>query len=335
MPDIDFSALSRFSHANFKNGNTVASLDPDNDSRLKNAGTYQGAVGALLRSEAEKASNNAVRTELLKSLGQAFHIEGMNDQGDGKVTFNKAFMDRLGKLFGAELKQEDFGIAADGSVASGRPLTQRRITAILNKAASYADLSKEFSLDVYAAKSKAFIEQFNSLGDKRTPAGKRLAQSLGAAVSMLCLLDTAGADEKDREALLEANSMFDPDRADTWHYKKWIISSPSESGEWVREDRTNENKGLQEALKTSGLDINLNLGSIDELGTDEKSVSAFNSAFTQKLQAFVKTACDAWNKVQQGQVTVDRFLQAFSDESAKSEGLAAFLDNMQALEAAG
>lgn len=42
-------------------------------------------------------------------------------------------MDKLEKLLGKELKRGDFGIGSDGTVTSGKPLTARRIRAIINK----------------------------------------------------------------------------------------------------------------------------------------------------------------------------------------------------------
>lgn len=51
-------------------------------------------------------------------------------------------MDRLEQLLGKELKRSDFGIGADGTVSSGKPLTARRIKAILNKVnLQYAELN--------------------------------------------------------------------------------------------------------------------------------------------------------------------------------------------------
>ncbi len=336
MSDVDFSALNRFSYRAQDDANSIANLDSDNDGSIKQAGTYKGALRSVLRSSSEKASNNAIRTELLKSLGQAFHIEGMNDQGDGKVTFNKQFMDSLGKLFGAELKKEDFGIAADGSVASGKPLTNRRITAILQKAATYVDASQAFSPSAYFEKTKAFIEQFGKLGDKRTEAGEKLAKTLEAASKALCMLDKPSPlDPRRKIVLLDFNRWHDPENANKgWHRQKWDVHFVNQDG-MPELQRTNTDEGLQKVLRGSGLDIDLGLASLDGLGTDRKSIKAFNRDYQQKLQSLVKTTCDAWDKVQQGQIPVDKFLEAFNADSGQGQTLAAFLGNMQALEAAG
>ena len=40
------------------------------------------------------------------------------------MTFSKAFMDRLEKLLGPAFKREDFGVGADGTVSSGKPVVR-------------------------------------------------------------------------------------------------------------------------------------------------------------------------------------------------------------------
>ena len=91
-----------------------------------------------------------MRTVLLKSLGQAFGISGMEEK-NGKVTFSKDFMVNLKKILGDDvLKSSDFELNNDGSVTSGRPLTQRRITAIMKKATIVG--SGEFNVHDYEAK---------------------------------------------------------------------------------------------------------------------------------------------------------------------------------------
>ena len=55
-------------------------------------------------------------------------------ESNGEVHFTREFMRKLEKLLGADFKRDDFKIDANGCVASGRPLTARRIRAILSKA---------------------------------------------------------------------------------------------------------------------------------------------------------------------------------------------------------
>ena len=129
---FDASRISTFSGAQFASANSIAKLDTDGD--IKSGGTYHGAMSAIFRTSAAKESNNAVRTELLKSLGQAFGLSGMSE-ADGKVSFSKDFMDQLESILGKDVfKRDDFKIGADGTVTSGRPLTSRRISAIVTKA---------------------------------------------------------------------------------------------------------------------------------------------------------------------------------------------------------
>ena len=129
---FDASRISTFSEAQFASANSIAKLDTDGD--ITSGGTYRGAISAVFRTSAAKESNNAVRTELLKSLGQAFNISGMTE-ADGKVSFSKDFMDQLESLLGKDVfKREDFKIGDDGTVTSGRPLTSRRISTIVAKA---------------------------------------------------------------------------------------------------------------------------------------------------------------------------------------------------------
>ncbi len=133
---FDASRIAAFRDAQFSSDKSIASLDANGG--IKSNGTYHGALSVFFRTSAVKASNNAVRSELLRSLGQAFGLDGMNETG-GKVTFSKDFMDRLESILGKDVfKRGDFKIGADGTVTSGRPLTSRRISAIIAKATAVA-----------------------------------------------------------------------------------------------------------------------------------------------------------------------------------------------------
>ena len=72
---FDASRISTFSGAQFASANSIAKLDTGGD--ITSGGTYRGALSSIFRSSAAKESNNAVRTELLRSLGQAFNLSGM------------------------------------------------------------------------------------------------------------------------------------------------------------------------------------------------------------------------------------------------------------------
>ena len=153
MPiEFNAAALNAFRNAQFQNENTVTNLD---GKELKASGTFHGGniFRTIGRSGDEKRANNEIRTELLRALGQAFGIDGMEEK-NGKVTFSKDFMVRLKEILGDDvLKSGDFQLNGDGAVTSGRPLTQRRITAIMNKAAIVG--RGEFNVKDYEAKLTA------------------------------------------------------------------------------------------------------------------------------------------------------------------------------------
>ncbi|MBQ7190721.1 MAG: hypothetical protein IJR99_15030 [Kiritimatiellae bacterium] len=132
---INLQALDMFRTATDWTGKGIANLDGDD--AIKQNGTYGGPLGALRRSKIEQAANNEVRTELLRALGTAFGLSGMSEE-NGKVKFSKDFMDRLESLIGADFKRDDFKIDHEGNVTSGRPLTARRIKAILTRAETAA-----------------------------------------------------------------------------------------------------------------------------------------------------------------------------------------------------
>ncbi|MBQ6669716.1 MAG: hypothetical protein IJM72_06640 [Deltaproteobacteria bacterium] len=128
------AALDMFRNAQLAGENSVANLDGKGG--LKANGTFHGGniFRTIGRSGDERRANNEVRTELLKSLGQAFNLSGVRE-ASGKVTFSKDFMTMLEKLLGGDvLKTGDFDIDANGAVSSGRPLTARRIRAIISRA---------------------------------------------------------------------------------------------------------------------------------------------------------------------------------------------------------
>ena len=115
---FDPNALNRFADVNFRKSDGIANLDgPDG---LRQNGTRGLGVFAKWRSDDTKANNNAVRTELLKALGRAFHLEGVGELA-GKPTFSEVFMNKLAEIIGPEFKREDFGINAAGEVDSGKP----------------------------------------------------------------------------------------------------------------------------------------------------------------------------------------------------------------------
>lgn len=162
---LESAALNVYRNAAFDNENTIINND---GAGIKANGIYSGAFSAITRSAAEKAANNAARTELLKALGRAFNVEGMAEV-DGKVTFSKEFMSRFEKILGAEFKSGDFGINSKGEVASGKPLTMRRIKAIVDKADLIGHGS--FNISVYEKKLDAIMKDLKISDIENLPAG--------------------------------------------------------------------------------------------------------------------------------------------------------------------
>ena len=72
------AALDMFRNAQLANENSVANLDGKGGLRAN--GTFHGGniFRTIGRSGDERRANNEVRTELLKSLGQAFNLSGVN-----------------------------------------------------------------------------------------------------------------------------------------------------------------------------------------------------------------------------------------------------------------
>ena len=129
---FDVSALNSFRNVTLGGDNAIANLGAGDKVVKKN--DYHGGIGKIFRSGSTKAANNAIRTELLRSLGKAFGLEGVSER-DGKLHFSADFMARLEGILGRDvLKSGDFKIGPDGSVTSGKPLTQRRISAVVKQA---------------------------------------------------------------------------------------------------------------------------------------------------------------------------------------------------------
>ncbi len=114
------TALDRFRNVNLQSQNAIANIGENNTITQK--GSYY-RIGWVFRSSETEKANNAVRTELLQSLGNAFGLNGMSKNKDGVTTFSKGFMAKLEKLLGADFKKDDFKIGPDGTVSSGKPLT--------------------------------------------------------------------------------------------------------------------------------------------------------------------------------------------------------------------
>ena len=163
-------ALDAFAKVNFGNNNAIANVG-EGDSLVKNK--ELGSVFLrMFRLPSTEARNNAVRTELLKALGEAFGIDGVTTGEGGKTKFSDGFMRKLEEILGPDaFRRGDFGIKG-GEVASGKPLTQRRIKAIITAACAKSDLG--YDATAYAAKADAIADAFK--GRDRNALSTRTAQ---------------------------------------------------------------------------------------------------------------------------------------------------------------
>jgi hypothetical protein len=82
---------------------------------------------------------------------------------DGKTYFSADFMAKLERILGRDVfKAADFKLNRDGSVSSGKPLTQRRIQAIVEKAGIYANTG--FSVGAYRQKLESIKKDLGIAG---------------------------------------------------------------------------------------------------------------------------------------------------------------------------
>ena len=174
-------ALDAFAKVNFGADDAIANLG-ENNSLVQNGNRGLG-VFAKIRFTSTKANNNAVRTELLKALGQAFEIDGVTEQGD-KTRFSDQFMNRLEEILGPAFKRDDFGIK-DGAVDSGKPLTQRRIKAIIKAACAKSESG--YDANAYSAKVDAIADVFKNKDPKApsTIAGHNFINYMKRTIAIL------------------------------------------------------------------------------------------------------------------------------------------------------
>ena len=135
---VNLMALNAFRTASGWTDGTMLSMN--GEGAVQQGGAYGGFLSAKGRTVDEKNANNAVRTELLKALAQTFDIA--TDRMHNGTRFSQDFMRKLEKLLGPAFKRDDFKVGEDGVVASGRPLTARRIKAIIRSAQDAADIER-------------------------------------------------------------------------------------------------------------------------------------------------------------------------------------------------
>ena len=160
MAEFNVNALGAFKDVDFGNADAIANLKQGGG--VEQNGKLGSFFCKMFRSSATEANNNAVRTELLRALGQGFGIEGMTEKA-GKTRFSAEFMAKLERILGRDVfKAADFKLDRDGSVASGKPLTQRRIQAIVEKAGIYVNTG--FSVGAYRQKLESIKQDLGIAG---------------------------------------------------------------------------------------------------------------------------------------------------------------------------
>ncbi len=195
-------------------GNAIAKLNGD---RLVQSGTFSSKnIFRWMRLSSTRAANNQVRTAFLRSLGEAFGIEGATVGSDGRTRFSKEFMDRLEEIFGADFKRDDFGIDENGVVTSGKPLTERRISAIVTRALVVG--KTPFDIAAYRAKVAEMGRMGRTAGLSDENLGK-LGRQIYRMNRALDFLEAGGVD-----AFLEEN-LYYVDEDEEAHGNYYVLST--------------------------------------------------------------------------------------------------------------
>jgi hypothetical protein len=314
MPvNFDSKALDMFRNVQFGSTKAIAKLDGDT---LKSDGNYHGPLGKLFRLSATRAENNAVRTQLLKSLGQAFGIDGMTEFKDGTVTFSKDFMDKLERLLGPEFKRDDFGIDRNGNVDSGKPLTARRITAIM-KQAKIAGKS-EFSIPIYEEKLADIQKQLKAL--PKDDINKAVIDHFNTVKKVLDFL------KNDMPNLVEENEI----------YKYYVEDCNDEEGAikqgYAKYDLNDKTTGEKVPLHEDKIDpvmkyIDKRAGVLIHLELNATKPELVNAYVQHEMESFVKLSIDIFNDAKLKGVQGD-FFKRLKDPGAcleeKTKRLMAF-----------
>lgn len=136
-------ALKQYIDLNLGNPNAILKKGANNT--IEQNGVYKGALSALKRTEAEQLDNNLARQQLLRALADAFEYGAAHGRGEnGRLRFTDTFLEHVEERLGKSIfKLEDFGIDKKGYITSGKPLTQRRVKAIMDKMTEIANKSNK------------------------------------------------------------------------------------------------------------------------------------------------------------------------------------------------
>jgi len=216
--NFDITALNAFRNFNGTTNDAIANFNSATGEVIQN-GTYRGGFIGLFRVKKTENNNNAARTELLKALGSAFGLQGANTDDKGRVTFSKSFMASLEKLLGDDLMLKDFKIAADGTVSSGKPLTQRRINAIITRATIVG--RGDFNVDTYKVKLNIVNDELAKIPDCKD--AKAYFKHIGKCLDFI---------DKTLDTLIEENFYYDPNEAardPNYNVPRFAFKKPDEA----------------------------------------------------------------------------------------------------------
>lgn len=277
--NINFSALNSFRNLNLEVQGDKAIL-VDMDGRYDSIDTYKGPLSAMVRSEGNRFVNNKMRENLMNALADAF---GMTDQittaENGKNQYSATLIDTLERHLGKDFKREDFGFTKDGLVTSGRPLTMRRVTAILNKMENL-----KFDLTAYEKRLTQAQEKVQSAGPD-APHYSAKSRQLQIAESCLQVLK----DDAKGKMLINYHPVRDG----------YAVRDAFREGDELMEDNS---LATLEAhiIRRIGIPINLDRfrpapsedGAVVELTASEENVRALNDTAIRQIDALLTEILD-------------------------------------------
>lgn len=205
--NINFSALNEFRNLEIQNNKAIlANVGGD---RYSSVSTYKGPLSAMVRTEGERLVNNNMRENLMDALADAFGMKNEVSTVDGKKQYSTTLIDTLEKHLGKDFKREDFGFKG-GTVTSGRPLTMRRVTAILNKLENV-----NFNISAHEKLLNQALAKLDSM-DSKSPEFATQAKMIQDATKLLQALknDAKGEPIVSFLGMLEEYSVKDTTRED-------------------------------------------------------------------------------------------------------------------------
>ena len=286
---FNIKAFDAFRNAKLQGDDAIANIGKDNAVTQK--GTYHGKLGAIFRVSSTKAANNAARTELLRSLGDAFGLEGIGRNAKGVTTFSKDFMDKLAKLLGPEFKREDFEIASDGTVKSGKPLTQRRISAIIKQATLVG--KGEYDYDTYKTKLAYVKAQIAALKVNSTEDYIKTA-AVKHFEKVAKLMEFA---ETELPNMIEENWEYDPKKPEGPDNPKYVLNKklPNDHTQVPLDGISTVSSYIQDKygelfhIQENILAGDKNIAHLEDLKDPQAQITEY---LTRTIQTFVMTSID-------------------------------------------